>query len=93
MKVPLEKFKEIKEMYHSWASIQFCTKSQLQSLLGSLLYVSKCVCYSRFFLNRMLQTLREHQGGKHIKLTDDFKRDLAWFNKVLHVFNGSSFYK
>ena len=46
----------------SWETAHTCTKRQLQSLLGSLLYITKCVRYSRFFLNRMLGVLREHKG-------------------------------
>ena len=34
------------------------TKSELQSLLGLLLYITKCVKLARFFLNRMLQLLK-----------------------------------
>ena len=36
------------------------TKSELQSLLGLLLYITKCVKPARFFLNRMLQLLRDN---------------------------------
>ena len=69
-----------------------CTKRQLQSLLGSLLYVSKCVRYSRFFLNRLLETLR-NVSKTYITLNADFQKDIAWFNRFLDVFNGTCFFK
>ena len=47
-----------------WNFRKSCTKNQLQSLLGSLLYISKCVRHSRFFLNRLLHTLRTHNNKK-----------------------------
>ena len=46
--IPPEKLQEI---------ITLC--NNMQSLLGSLLYVSKCVKPVTFFLNHMLQVLRD----------------------------------
>ena len=40
--VPPEKLQEIIQMCHTWRYRTHCNKRQLQSLLGSLLYVSKC---------------------------------------------------
>ena len=37
----------------------------------------------------MLKVLRDHKN----KLNNGFHRDLTWFVKFLHVFNGSSFFK
>ena len=68
------------------------TKNQLQSLLGSLLYVTKCIKPARFFLNRMLQLLRDSTSKSHINLNRFFHRDLNWFNTFLWRYNGITFY-
>ena len=47
--LPDKKLNQIKDWVQEWSYKEKCTKNQLQSLLGSLLYVSKCVKYSRFF--------------------------------------------
>ena len=93
LSIPIEKLKNIKEICLSWASAHYCSKRQLKSLLGSLLYVSKCVKYSRFFLNRMLQVLPDHTATNSIKLDKNFHRDLKWFNTFLTDYNGVSFFK
>ena len=49
LRIPSEKFEQIKNMCLSWVTVRTCTKRQLQSLLGSLLCITKCVRYSRFF--------------------------------------------
>ena len=67
-------------------------KRQLQSLLGSLLYIHKCVKPARYFLNRMLGTLRGASNPARVMLSDDFQRDLAWFDKFLPSYNGISIY-
>ena len=74
--IPDEKLKEIVEMCKNWQTKNLCTKTQLQSLLGSLLYITKCVRPARFFLNRMLQVLRDSHTLNRICLTRAFHRDL-----------------
>ena len=69
-----------------------CSKRELQSLLGSLLYVAKCVKYARYFLNRMLTLLQENHQERRISITEEFRSDLNWFNNFLSVYNGVSFF-
>ena len=91
--IPSEKLLAIKELCQKWTSKDTCTKRELQSLLGSLLYVAKCIKYARYFLNRMLTLLRVNFDKKNIYITKDFKQDLKWFNTFLAVYNGVSFFK
>ena len=75
-----------------WKSKTVATKKQLQSLLGKLLYIGRCVRPARMFLNRMLQVLRTNHNRSHFKLTPMFFRDLVWFTKYLLNFNGTVLY-
>ena len=52
--IPDEKLAEVIHMCQIWAEKLACNKRELQSLQGSLLYVSKCVKPARIFLNCML---------------------------------------
>ena len=90
--IPHEKLQEICSTVQEWSDKKSCSKRQLQSLLGQLLYVHKCVRLARLFLNRMLQLLRDNYLEKTIALTAEFKRDLQWFKKVLKIFNITSIY-
>ena len=58
LSIPKNKLMEIKKIIALWQHKKYCSKTQLQSLLGSLLYITECVRYSRFFLNMILHTLR-----------------------------------
>ena len=80
------------DMVHQWLTKEVTTKHQLQSFLGLLLYVHKCIKPARVFLNRMLDLLRCGHGRPKIILTPDFKRDLGWFAKFLPTYNGVSLY-
>ena len=79
-------------MCNQWENKKYVTKKQLQSLLGSLLHITKCVKNSRAFLNRMLQTLRNSSNSSHVTLDPDFYRDLSWFQTSLPHFNGVCLY-
>ena len=92
LKIPDDKLLEILDICKKFASKVKVTKNQLQSLLGSLLYITKCVKPARFFLNRMLQLLRQHTSKSTIFLNPAFHRDLNWFNIFLLQFNGITFF-
>ena len=48
--IPNENLQINKDMCNSWVQKCFCAKRELQSLLGLLLYVAKCMKYARYFL-------------------------------------------
>ena len=90
--IPQEKLDQIKDTVRDWMGKNVCTKRQLQSILGLLLYIHKCVKPARVFLNRMLDLLRSSSNNQNIALTSEFKRDLGWFAKFLPLYNGVSLY-
>ena len=92
MSNPAEKLQQIIQVCHEWLDKRICTKNQLQSLLALLLYVSKCVKPARYFLNRMLQLLRDNFDKNRIKVTPEFTKDLTWFQTFLISYNGVTFY-
>ena len=92
MSVPSDKLQHILKLCHQWENKITCTKQQLQSLLGSLLYIFKCVKPARAFLNRMLQFLRDMGERRAVKLSQEFFKDLAWFKIFLIHFNGIVYY-
>ena len=92
LSIPKDKLKEITEICLAYVSKNKVTKSQFQSLLGSLLYITKCVKPARFFLNRMLSLLRQHTSTNYVILDQEFQKDLNWFNTFLCQYNGITFY-
>ena len=70
--IPPEKLADISRAVHQWLTKDVASKRQLQSILGLLLYVHKCVKPARVFLNRMLELLRSAQERQKILLTPEF---------------------
>ena len=73
--------RELKDdVLSQWLVKKSATKTELQSLIGELAFVCKCVRPGRLFLTRLLDTLRSLRRPHHrIKLTADFKKHLCWW--------------
>ena len=90
--VPVERMVEIVALVGEWQVKKLAKKVDLQSLIGKLQFVTKCVRQSRVFMNRLLEALRSMSGDKKfIKLNDSFKKDLKWWSMFIEEFNGVSF--
>ena len=87
-----EKLECIHLILAEWRHKRFCSKQQLQSLLGKLLYIHKCVRPDCMFVNRMLELLMQNYDKNSITLTTSLRRDLRWFDKFLAKYNGTSFF-
>ena len=90
--IPAPKLKQIQNMVREWTVKKFCSKRQLQVLLGNLLYIHKCFKPSRIFVNRMLELLCQNYDAPLISITQEFKRDLRWFCNFLGQYNGTSYF-
>ena len=87
-----DKTEEIISLCKKWTDKTHCSKKELQSLLGKILYITKCVKSSRFFLNRMLELLRKAGKRENIVINAEFRRDLNWFEQFSQKFNGTAFF-
>ena len=86
--IPDIKLQEIQQICKIWKNKKMASKKQLQSLIGKLLYIHKCVHPARLFVNRMLAVLRNAPVSGLFPLPGMFYKDIAWFNKFLAEFNG-----
>ena len=75
--IPENKLQEICQTCNAWSDKGIVTKNELQSLLGLLLYITKCVRPARYFLNHMLQLLRDSHNDQNICLTAEFFKDYS----------------
>jgi hypothetical protein len=90
LEVEPKKLVIIKELLDIWLRKSFCTKKELQSLLGRLQFVSKCVRSSRIFLSRMLNFLRSlNDQVKVFSIPEDTKKDIKWWKEFIDRFNGT----
>ena len=91
MSVPPEKLEEVREEVSLWERKSTATKRTLQQLLGKLMWVSKCVKFSRPFMGRLLGQLKSMHllpTNKKALLSDACKLDVKWWARFLRRFNG-----
>ena len=84
--IPLDKLGDVQRMVSEWKHKHTCSRRQLQSLLGVLFYIHKCIKPARCLLNTMLPVLHHTSNPACIILTDEFHKDLCWFDKFLPMF-------
>lgn len=90
MEIGEERLKEIKRVTSEWTQRETAKRKEVESLVGLLSYVSKCVRPSRIFLSRMLDFLASMPKKGEVNLTDEFHRDLYWWSKFVPLYNGVS---
>ena len=90
--VPRIKIQEMIKKCEKMQQAVVITKKELQSLIGSLMFAHKAVKQTRVFVNRLLQALRDSHKNTVIIINADMKRDLAWLQTFLPVFNGTTKY-
>ena len=91
LSVTPERLDELVVLLSHWLTKKSATRSELQSLVGKLSFVSKCVRQSRLFLARILTMLRTvKRNHHHVKLSKEFFWDIHWWLRFIHVYNGVS---
>ena len=86
--IPQAKLAEIMLLIRDWQGKQRATRTQMQSLVGTLQFVAGVSPPTRIFTNRMLQNVREAPKRGTESLSWGFKKDLAFFSALLPHFNG-----
>ena len=66
------------------------TRRQLQSIIGRIVHVAKCVTPARLFAARLLETLRGPPADLY-QVDDGMRADLNWFISYLPQWNGRSY--
>ena len=87
LSIPSQKVKTILNEVHNTYHKSYITKRQLQSLLGYLLFVAKCVRPARTFVSRILNAMRG-ASSDHVVIDDQFRADLSWFLEFCMDWNG-----
>ena len=90
LSVPADKMRDIQELIQKWETKTHMTRTNLESLLGKLNFIAKCVRSGRVFINRMLQALRGLPRTGQVRIPDQLKMDLNWWKRYAPHFNGVS---
>lgn len=87
--LPQDKLIEVQACVAKTLTCKTISRKHLQSLLGKLIHIGKCVRPARLFVSRLLEGLR-NMKRKFTKVTDDMRSDLYWFQEFVDSWNGVS---
>ena len=90
MEIPPEKIEETQKELHTWLYKSQATKKELQSLLGRLQFMSKCIRQGRIFVSRLLNWLRNWGTHSRRPIPGEARKDIAWWGRFLSTYNGVS---
>ena len=91
LRLPGGKLSDLKALVAEWLGKKFCTKTELQSLVGKLQHACKVVRPGRTFLRRMFELLKgTPKRRQFIRLNASFRSDLMWWHVFLEEWNGVS---
>lgn len=85
-----ERVQETLCLLERWRFMRFATKKQLQSLIGKLQFMAKCVRPGRVFISRLLLRLLSIPDGCTFEINDEIKMDIKFWYEFLPLFNGES---
>ena len=89
MRIDEVKCQELKFELSKWKQKTVASKTELQSILGKLLWVSRAVKYSRCFVLRIIaETKKLKSQNQKTKLSNSIRKDFLWWDTYLNVFNG-----
>lgn len=88
-----EKIQRLKDQLLCFSKRKRASKQQLQSLAGSLNYACQAIRGGRFFLRRILDTIKSLEQQRHkALLSPSFHKDVQWWLSFLSLFNGTVYF-
>ena len=84
---------EILTELEKWQNRKKATKRELLSLIGKLAFAARAVPAGRLFLRRLIQlSTKVGRLHHHIRLNQDAKLDITWWQSFLPSWNGKAFF-
>ena len=89
--IPEQKLQEVRSLLSTWLEKRSSSKTNLQSLIGSLQFISECVRAGRIFTSRIPQVVSKLKRQHHkFRIDREFRKDLTWWLQVLDQCNEKS---
>ena len=87
--LPTDKLSALQTLLQSWRDRRWCTRRELESLIGHLHHAAKVMWPGRTFLRRMINLLQCFRKRDHpIRLNSEFHLDLQWWLQFLSSWHG-----
>ena len=93
LRISEERLCEIKQSLKDWGRRKVCTKRDLLSLLGKLIFCARVIRDGRKFVGRIIDLSKKVKQLNHkVKLNNQAQADIAWWSACLESHNGVSMF-
>jgi hypothetical protein len=89
LQIPPHKLQEVLSLCNFYLSKSKITKTNLQALIGSLMFLHKAIKPARLFVNHILALLRDMGDAPQAAIDEGTHQDLRWFIACAHAVNGT----
>ena len=90
MEISEEKVKEIQTEVRQWLNRTTASRKELESLIGKLQFVAKCVKAGRIFIGRLINWLKGMDRKHKHRIPNEARKDITWWGRFMEKFNGLS---
>ena len=90
MEVPETKLAETIDELKRWRTHAQVSRTDIESIIGKLQFIARCVRPGRIFLSRLLNWLRQTGRKKYYPIPVEARRDIEWWYMFLREYNGIS---
>ena len=90
MEISSQKLEEINKEIGSWLLRTSALRREVESLIGKLQFVAKCVKAGRIFLSRLINWIRGMDRKQEYSIPLEACKDIAWWGRCAQEFNGVS---
>ena len=90
MEIPQDKIEDTKQELDTWLYKTKATRKEIESLVGKLQFMGKCIKPGRIFIARLINWIRGLPRKGYNTIPLEARRDMAWWGRYLQHFNGVS---
>ena len=90
MEISTEKMLEIQQEINTWLFKSTARRREVESLIGKLQFLAKCIKAGRVFLSRLIQWIRGMDRSSMHTIPEEARKDIAWWGRCAQAHNGVS---
>ena len=90
MEISQEKLQERKMELHTWLYKATARRREVESLVGKLQFMAKCVKPGRVFLARLIQWISNMDKRFQYTIPLEARKDIVWWARCIQEYNGIS---
>ena len=90
MGISMEKVQDIVQELATWTYRTNAHRQEVESLIGKLQFLAKCVRPGRIFLSRLIQWIKGMDRSHMYPIPLEARKDIAWWARFIQQYNGVS---